>query len=68
MRKGVPHSPQNSRWPKPDEETRFTLSTPLVQTKSPSGTLAKTIAGAPLLSWQVRQWQYPQSKGSLLSS
>ena len=45
-----------------------TLSAPLVQAKSPSGTLAKTMAGAPLLSWQVRQWHQPQSNGSLSSS
>ena len=64
----MPHSPQNSRWPKLDEATDFTLSAPLVQTKSPSGTLAKTIAGAPLFSWQVRQWHQPQSNGSLVSS
>ena len=44
------------------------LSAPLVQAKSPSATLAKTIAGAPLLSWQVRQWHQPQSNGSLFSS
>ena len=43
----------------------LTLVRALVQTKSPSGTLAKTIAGAPLLSWQVRQWHQPQSNGSL---
>jgi hypothetical protein len=68
MRKGVPHSLQNSRCPKFDEEMDFTLSAPWVQTKSPSGTLVKTMAGAPLLSWQVRQWHHPVSKGSLLSS
>ena len=36
------------RWPKLDEGTDRTASAPLVQTRSPSGTLAKTIAGAPL--------------------
>jgi hypothetical protein len=30
--------------------------------------LAKAIAGAPLLSWQVRQWHQPQSNGLLFSS
>ena len=36
IRKGVPHSPQNSRWPKLDERTDCTLSAPSVQTRSPS--------------------------------
>ena len=54
--------------PKLDDGTDFTLSPPLVQTRPPSGTLAKTMPGAPLLSWQVRQWHQPQSNGSLLSS
>jgi hypothetical protein len=56
------------RWPKLDEGTDFTLSLPLVQVKSLSGTLAKTMPGAPLLSWQVRQWHQPASNGALLSS
>jgi hypothetical protein len=64
----VPHWPQNSRWPKLDHAADFTVSAPSVQLKSPSGTLANTIAGAPLFSWHVRQWHQPQSNGSLLSS
>ena len=51
-----------------DDLTERILSPPLVHTRSPSGTLANTMAGEPLLSWQVRQWHQPQSKGSLLSS
>jgi len=50
IRKGVPHCVQNSRWPKLDEATEPTFSAPFVQTRSPSATLANTIAGAPLLS------------------
>jgi len=68
MRNGVPHSPQKLRWPKLDEGTDRTLSAPLAQISSPAGTLANTIAGAPLVSWQVRQWHQPQSNGSLCSS
>jgi hypothetical protein len=33
----------------------------------PAATLAKTMAGAPLFSWQVRQWHQPVSKGALSS-
>jgi hypothetical protein len=36
--------------------------------RSPAGTVAKTIAGAPEIRWQIRQWHQPQSKGSLASS
>jgi hypothetical protein len=43
-------------------------SAPEEATQSPRITLAKAIAGAPLSSWQVRQWHQPQSNGSLLSS
>jgi len=64
----VPQSPQKVRWPKLDDGTDFTRSAPLVQARCPSGTLAKAIAGAPLVSWQVRQWHQPQSNGALWSS
>jgi hypothetical protein len=33
--------------------------------QSPVRTLANAMAGAPLLSWQVRQWHQPASNGSL---
>jgi hypothetical protein len=64
----VPHSPQKVRWPKLLERMVRIAPSPLVRTQSPSFTLAKAIAGAPLLSWQVRQWHQPQSNGSLASS
>src|SRR5437868_6290612 len=39
-------------------------SSPDVATQSPRLTLAKAMAGAPLLSWQVRQWHQPASNGA----
>jgi hypothetical protein len=63
---GVPQSGQKERLPK--LELRIQRGSPLVQTKSPTGSPAKAIAGAPLLSWQVRQWHQPASKGSLFNS
>jgi len=56
------------RCPKLDDRKRRNLSSPFVQTRSPATTEAKAIAGAPELSWQVRQWHQPASNGSLLSS
>jgi hypothetical protein len=38
-------------------------SPPLSMTKSSDSTLANAIAGLPELSWQVRQWHQPASKG-----
>jgi hypothetical protein len=37
----------------------------VVATQSPAYTLEKAMAGAPLLSWQVRQWHQPASNGAL---
>ena len=63
---GVPQLPQNRRWPKSLDLTR--RGSPLLDpTSRPTATLAKAIAGAPLLSWQVRQWHQPASNGALAS-
>ena len=49
-------------------EARYKEPFPAVDEDNLAGTLANTIAGAPLESWHVRQWHQPQSNGSLLSS
>ena len=64
----VPQAPQNCRVPKLLDRKRFTTSSPPVKTKSAAATVEKTSAGAPELSWQVRQWHQPVSQGALFSA
>ena len=64
---GVPQRVQNCRRPKSVGHVVPIASAPASITKSSTGTLLNTIAGAPLIRWQLRQWHQPVSNGSLVS-